>query len=74
MREASTLKLSSHPRSVEKVTSFVDTLANTLRIAPDTHGDILLSVTEAVTNALFMATSKMKIKWLRYGQRKMAVN
>jgi serine/threonine-protein kinase RsbW len=52
MREASTLKLSSHPRSVEKVPTFVDSLANTLRISPDTYGDILTSLTEAVNNAI----------------------
>jgi serine/threonine-protein kinase RsbW len=53
MREASTsLRLSSHPRNVESVTLFIESLANKLRIAPDTYGNILISLTEAVNNAI----------------------
>jgi serine/threonine-protein kinase RsbW len=64
MREASTLKLSSHPRSVEKITNFVDTLANKFRLAPDTHGDILLSLTEAVTNAIVHGNKQDESKFV----------
>jgi serine/threonine-protein kinase RsbW len=53
MREKSTsLRLSSDPRNVEKVNFLVDSLAHTLRLAPDTYGNILISVTEAVNNAI----------------------
>jgi serine/threonine-protein kinase RsbW len=53
MREASTsLRLSSNPSSVENVTLFIESLANKLRIAPDTYGNILISLTEAVNNAI----------------------
>ena len=53
MREASTsLTLSSDPRNVESVALFIESLANKLRIAPDTYGNILVSLTEAVNNAI----------------------
>ena len=54
MREASTLsiKLSSNPCNVEKVSTFVESLANKLRFAPDTYGNVLISLTEAVNNAI----------------------
>lgn len=53
MREASTFfTVNSNPRNVETVTHFVEKLAHKLRIAPDTYGNILVSVTEAVNNAI----------------------
>ncbi len=54
MREASTssIKLSSNPNNVEKVSTFVESLANKLRFAPDTYGNVLISLTEAVNNAI----------------------
>ncbi len=54
MREASTssIKLSSNPSNVEKVSTFVESLAHKLRFAPDTYGNVLISLTEAVNNAI----------------------
>jgi serine/threonine-protein kinase RsbW len=53
MRETSTtFQLPSNPNNVEKVNSLVSTLANKFRLAPDTYGNILISVTEAVNNAI----------------------
>ena len=54
MREISTssIKLSSNPCSVEKVSIFVESLASKLRFAPDTYGNVLISLTEAVNNAI----------------------
>jgi serine/threonine-protein kinase RsbW len=53
MREKSTtFQLPSNPNNVEKVNSLVSTLANKFRLAPDTYGNILISVTEAVNNAI----------------------
>ncbi len=54
MREVSTssIKLSSNPSNVEKVSTFVESLASKLRFAPDTYGNVLISLTEAVNNAI----------------------
>ena len=54
MREASTssIRLSSNPSNVEKVSTFVESLASKLSFAPDTYGNILISLTEAVNNAI----------------------
>ena len=54
MREISTssIKLSSNPSNVEKVSTFVESLATKLRFAPDTYGNVLISLTEAVNNAI----------------------
>ncbi|RMF23788.1 MAG: ATP-binding protein [Bacteroidetes bacterium] len=46
------LKLTSHLGSVSKVEPFVRKLVNKYRISPDRQGDILISLTEAVTNAI----------------------
>lgn len=53
MREASTtMRLSSNPSNVATLNTFVDKLANKLRLAPDTYGNVLISLTEAVNNAI----------------------
>lgn len=46
------LKLTSQLGSVSKVEPFVRKLVNKYRISPDRQGDILISLTEAVTNAI----------------------
>lgn len=53
MRDTTTsIRLGSNPRNVDKVNSLVENLANTFRFAPDTYGNILISLTEAVNNAI----------------------
>ncbi len=46
------MKLKSIPQSITEVTSFVDELAKTFQMAPDVHGNVLISLTEAVNNAI----------------------
>lgn len=46
------LKLSSDPKNVERVEPFVEKLAQKYKISPDQYGNILISLTEAVTNAM----------------------
>lgn len=46
------IKLVSEPQSVAQVEPFVDELAQRYNLAPDVHGNILISLTEAVTNAI----------------------
>jgi len=46
------LKLRSNPRSVAAVEPFLERVASKYCVSPDTYGNILVSLTEAVTNAI----------------------
>ena len=46
------LRLSSDPRNISRVDAFVERIASQYKIAPDMYGNILISLTEAVTNAI----------------------
>ena len=46
------LTLSSDPQNVSEVEPFVETVAQRFSLSPDVHGNILISLTEAVTNAI----------------------
>jgi len=46
------LKLSSDPKNVERVEPFVEKLMEKYHISPDMYGNILISLTEAVNNAI----------------------
>ncbi|MEN9611917.1 MAG: hypothetical protein RLZZ628_2731 [Bacteroidota bacterium] len=46
------LKLTSNPDHVEQVESFLQQIATRFGITPDTYGNILISLTEAVNNAI----------------------
>lgn len=46
------LTLTSDPRNVARVETFVEKVVAKYRISPDMYGNILISLTEAVTNAI----------------------
>jgi serine/threonine-protein kinase RsbW len=46
------LTLASDPQQVAKVEPFVHDVATRYNVSPDIQGDILISLTEAVTNAI----------------------
>lgn len=46
------LKLRSNPHSVAAVEPFLARVVSRYRVSPDTYGNILVSLTEAVTNAI----------------------
>ena len=46
------LKFASDPKNVARVESFVEHLVDKYGISPDVYGNILISLTEAVTNAI----------------------
>ena len=54
MREINytSIRLNSIPGNVDKVSNIVENLASKFRLAPDTYGNILISLTEAVNNAI----------------------
>jgi len=52
MNQPLMLKLSSNPKNVECIEPFVEKLVERYKIGPDKYGNILISLTEAVTNAI----------------------
>ena len=56
------LKLPSHPRNVSQVESFVQKIVEKYRISPDVYGNILISLTEAVNNAIIHGNRKDESK------------
>ncbi len=46
------LVLSSEPKNVSKVEPFIERLVGKYHIRPDVYGNILITLTEAVTNAI----------------------
>lgn len=56
------LKLPSNTRNVAAVESFVNRIVEHYRISPDLHCNILVSLTEAVTNAIIHGNSQDESK------------
>ncbi len=56
------LKLASNSGSVSKVEPFVRNLVNRYNLSPDKQCDILISLTEAVTNAIVHGNCKAEEK------------
>lgn len=52
MKSSLMLKLTSDPKNVECVEPFVEKLVEKYHISPDMYGNILISLTEAVNNAI----------------------
>ncbi len=46
------LTLTSDPKNIARIESFVEGLVDKYHISPDVYGNILISLTEAVTNAI----------------------
>ena len=52
MKHPLMLRLSSNPKNIEYVEPFVEKLVKQYHISPDMYGNILISLTEAVNNAI----------------------
>ena len=59
------LKLPSDPRNISLVESFVERVIEKYKINPDKYGDILISLTEAVNNAIIHGNRKDQSKTVR---------
>ena len=46
------LRLQSNPKNVSRVEPFLEKFVDRYKISPDVYGNILISLTEAVTNAI----------------------
>ena len=64
------LKLTSKPGNVSEVESFVENLVNRYNLDPDKQCNILISLTEAVTNAIIHGNCKEENKTVQVKSRK----
>jgi serine/threonine-protein kinase RsbW len=64
------MKLTSKPGNVSKVEKFVDQLVNKYKIGPDKQCNILISLTEAVTNAIIHGNRKDEDKVVQVRHRR----
>lgn len=64
------LKLTSKPGNVSEVEPFVEQLVNRYNLSPDKQCNILISLTEAVTNAIVHGNCKEENKTVRVKSRK----
>ena len=58
------LKLNSNPTNIQKLSHYVETIVKQYRIRPDAQGDILISLTEAVNNAIIHGNRKDEKKFV----------
>ncbi len=56
------LKFASDPKNVSHIESFVEHLVDKYGLSPDVYGNILISLTEAVTNAIIHGNDNDKTK------------
>lgn len=56
------LQLSSNPRNVSQVEAFLENVIQDYKISPDRYGNILISLTEAVNNAIIHGNHKDETK------------
>ena len=59
------LKLASNPRNVAQVEPFIEQVFKSYEINPDMYGNILITLTEAVTNAIIHGNEKDETKLVR---------
>ena len=56
------LELQSDPRNIREIERFVDQIVSRYRLSPDLHGNLLISLTEAVNNAIIHGNRRDKSK------------
>lgn len=66
------LRLPSDPRSVAQIESFLDKMVNKYKISPDLYGNILISLTEAVNNAIIHGNKQDASKHVQIQMHKSA--
>ena len=70
------LKLPSNPRNIAMVESFVEKMVQRYKLTPDIYGNILISLTEAVNNAIIHGNrnDESKSVQIRLDKRKDRLN
>ena len=59
------LKLASNPKNVAQVEPFIEKVFNSYQLNPDMYGNILITLTEAVTNAIVHGNDRDESKLVR---------
>ena len=67
------LKLSSDTRNIALVESFVERAVEQYQIAPDIYGNILITLTEAVNNAIIHGNSNDESKTVQIQLRRKTI-
>ena len=65
------LKISSDTKNISRLEPFIDRLSKKYKFTPDTYGNILISLTEAVTNAIIHGNNGDKTKSVSVKTRKL---
>ena len=68
------LRLPSHPRNIALVESFVERVVERFKLSPDLYGNILISLTEAVNNAIIHGNENDESKTVKIQLNKMSNN
>jgi len=63
--KTSRLKIASNPSEIIQVESYVQSVAKQFNISPDIYPNILISLTEAVNNAIIHGNNKDKSKFVK---------
>lgn len=72
------IELTSDPRNISRIDGLVQRIVQDFRISPNRYGDILVSLTEAVNNAIIHGnrrdtSKKVKIDYRRVQQNRLAI-
>ncbi|MBP7185063.1 MAG: ATP-binding protein [Saprospiraceae bacterium] len=70
MQSSTSLRLPSNPKYVSAVEPYVERLVKSCVSCPDKYGDILISITEAVTNAIVHGNTNDESKIVRVSFKK----
>lgn len=66
------LSMSSDPKNVARIEPFVEMIFQNYKLSPETYGNILISLTEAVTNAIKHGNLEDTTKFVKVRTKKAA--
>ena len=70
-KDSDMLTLTSDPKNVANVEPFVEKIFKRYRLSPDMYGNILITLTEAVTNAIIHGNSRDQSKLVKVELKKL---
>ncbi len=70
-KDSDMLTLTSDPKNVANVEPFVEKVFKRYRLSPDMYGNILITLTEAVTNAIIHGNSRDQSKMVKVELKKL---
>ena len=70
-KDSDMLTLTSDPKNVANVEPFVEKVFKRYRLSPDMYGNILITLTEAVTNAIIHGNARDQSKMVKVELKKL---